>query len=124
MTPKSLQLGNAPSLHSLLELPSISPKQAKTIRQLMKGQLDPAKVLPDSYYRQFHNPPAFHQQIMAAIDRTLGTCGVEFLKTKRGRYQYCNTGDSYGYTVVRCLTRRIWLLTTWGDLAEREGTRD
>ena len=51
MPPQSLQLGNAPSIHSLLELPSISPDQAKRIRQLMKGQLDPATVLPDSYYR-------------------------------------------------------------------------
>ena len=124
MTLQSLQLANAPSIHSLLDIPAITPEQAKTIRQLMKGQLDPATVLTESYYRPFYNPPTFHQQVMDAIDQTLTTYGVEHLKTKRGAYEYCNTGDSYGYTVVRCITRRTWLLTTWGDLAEREGTDD
>ncbi len=124
MTQQSLQLGNAPSIRSLLELPSVSTKQANTLRQLMKGQIDPTTVLPESYYRQFYNPPTLHKQLMDAIDQTFGTCGIEYLETKRGRYEYCNTGDSYGYTIVRCLTRRTWLLTTWGDLAEREGTLD
>jgi len=47
----------------------------------------------------------------------------ESFQNKKGeRIEYCNTGESYALTLVYHSGRGRYLVASWGDLAEREGT--
>lgn len=58
---------------------------------------------------------------MDAIDGFLGTHGVEYIpqghNSKSPAITYCNTGDSYGVTVLYVNGR--YRIGTWGDIVER-----
>ena len=124
MTKESLKCGNAPSAKRIAEYCRIDITEARIARRLMKGELDPLQVLGEDFYRSYYSTPKFHQQVMDALDKVTHCHGVEYLRTNRGEYEYLNTGETYDTTVVRCLSRRTWMLTTWGDLVEREGTKE
>jgi hypothetical protein len=124
MKQAQLQAGPAPSVNTLMRLRGVHAGNVQQIRQLMKGELSPETVLGEDFYSHGYG---FHlglvERVMDAIDVLLGTRGVEGLTTRRGRYLYCNTGETYEATVVRCTSRGTWRVATWGDIAEREGGR-
>ena len=83
---------------------------AKSIRSEMKGY----------YSRNPFNRPT-PTITLSRIDALLGTYGVEFIREGRNSrspaIDYCNTGDSYGCTV-------LWYncnfhIGSWGDIVER-----
>lgn len=59
-------------------------------------------------------------------DSFLRCYGVEMLETKRGRYLYANTGDTYAPTVIVPIYGRRTrpFIASWGDVVEAEGTED
>jgi hypothetical protein len=77
---------------------------------------------------------SLHENVrLEAIDKLLGTFGTEAI---RGEWQngywcdivaaYCNTGDSYGTTVVQVRGETIFdsstfIITSWGDWVEQNG---
>ena len=123
MKQAQLQASPAPSAKTLMRLRGAHAGNVQQIRQLMKGELAPEAVLGEDFYS--HGCYGFHlglvDRIMEAIDALLGTHGVEYLETRRGRYLYCNAGETYEATVVRCTSRGTWRVAAWGDIAESEG---
>lgn len=96
---------------------------ALTIRRLMTGRTSVADVLGDwDPYR-----PAV-EGVMEAIDHLLDTCGVEAIEYPDHGWRhhfwgdiaavYCNTGDSYGGTVLFDVERQTFYVTTWADWVE------
>lgn len=55
------------------------------------------------------------------IDRVLGTCGVECIPPGHNQRSpaiyYCNTGDTYGTTVMK--VGGVFRVGCWGDIVER-----
>ena len=68
-----------------------------------------------------HRPSMAHMR-MTALDAELETCGVEYIPKGRNQrspaFDYCNTGDSYGITIVRFSDGR-YRVSSWGDIVER-----
>ncbi len=82
------------------------------------------------YVRQMFNSP-YRSQIwrvtvaMHAIDRILGTHGVEVLGPPRNGdyappYEYCNAGDAYASTLIYKRATDTLLIGSWGDIVEHE----
>lgn len=71
----------------------------------------------------FYDRPKLAWQAMRAIDRILGTYGVESIPRGRNSKSpaiiYCNTGETYGTTIL-CTggTYHFWV-GSWGDVVER-----
>lgn len=84
----------------------------------------------DRYARSCYNDP-YHggmwrrTLILHAIDRILGTCGVEPLGAVDMRqgppYEYCNAGDPYVATLIYKRETDTVRIGSWGDIVEREG---
>jgi methylthioribose-1-phosphate isomerase len=58
---------------------------------------------------------------MEIINKTLGTHGIEYIprghNARSPAITYCNTGDSYGTTVL--LVRGSYRIGAWADIVER-----
>lgn len=94
----------APSIKTLkAAFPKLSPEEVKSIRRAMA--------------------PGAHvgRHAMRVIDEILGTHGVEYIpaghNAKSPGINYCNTGDSYGTTVL--LVRGKFRVGSWADIVER-----
>lgn len=111
------------------------PGKGKILRGIIDGTTritdNPLFPTTNSWIRQCYNPPRKSELKMAALDETLGTDGIEAI---RGRHvddyhydiqaTYCNTGDSYATTILRDNETGRYLITSWGDWAEKhEKTR-
>ena len=117
-----------PSAKRIENVLSVCRDTASRLRGLMDGSIDPETSLAVRVWlgHCFHRPST-QELVMAAIDETLGTFGVEAIEGEWiDRYHhniqatYCNTGDSYCPTVLLCHRRGRYLLTSWGDYVERE----
>lgn len=101
-------MSNLPSIRTIETRLSVTRETAKSIRRAMEST--------DSR-RVYH--------VMQEIDSLLGTHGIEYLTDSRdGMHQtfgidYCNTGDTYGMTVMLDWSRCQWLIGSWGDLVEQ-----
>lgn len=68
---------------------------------------------------------ANYQKALKAIDALLGYHGIEVLTVKARKtscsYYYCNSGDSYGVTVLLRISGNQYQFQvgTWGDIAEK-----
>ena len=118
----------APSVARLMRDLPISEDQARTIRGLIKGTIDPESIEGTAdWVRQCHHRPSDDELLMDAIDETLETFGVEAIwndarSCTRPEYVYCNTGDSYAATIMQ--KRGTWgwgapFIGSWGDIVER-----
>ena len=113
-----------PSIKTIMKL-GCEREIAHKIRKLMEGNLNPVDVSEKTraWVRQCHNVPSRTELVMCAIDDLLGTHGVEAIQKQgdyhKPAYTYCNTGDSYCLTVVRDYDKGRYLITSWGDLAEK-----
>lgn len=99
-------------------------QSAKDIRKAMEG----AHNAPTPPWRAFWG--IHYENAMRAIDGILGTCGVEYVhkgrNTKSPSFSYCNTGDSYGVTVILTWHRghfgqewAVFSVGSWADRVER-----
>lgn len=86
---------------------------------------------PDTwrYVRSLHSSPWRSSMwrrsvVMHAIDRILGTHGVEPLgpiaMSSGPPFEYCNAGDTYAVTLVFDRDRDKLIISSWGDIAERD----
>jgi hypothetical protein len=97
---------NTPSVKALrAAFPELSAKQAREIKDIMRG---PYRV--DGKTR------------LERIDVILGTHGVEHIaagfNANSPAIYYCNTGDSYGTTILKIEGERF-RIGNWGDYVER-----
>ena len=128
----------APISQNLQTYRKLTPEQAKLVRALAHA-CDDGEVLSAlveasvpataEYVRRMHGYPygshvwrvtvALH-----AMDVVVGTFGVEPLGPPRGGdyappYEYLNTGDTYGTTLVYRRKTDTLSIGNWGDIAER-----
>lgn len=115
----------------------LTAKQANLIRRLAhavddRGKLEPLieRECPETwrYARSCHNDPfdtGMWRRTMAlhAIDRILGTYGVEALGPVSMRegppYEYMNAGDPYVTTLIYRRDTDNLFIGSWGPIAER-----
>lgn len=98
---------------------------ARNIRKAMEG----AHSASTPSWPTFWGRP--YEEAMEAIDGILGTCGVEYVEKGLNKmspaFSFCNTGDSYGQTVILTWRRghhfgQEWCsfsVGSWGDRVER-----
>ncbi len=116
-----------PSIKTIAKyMPWLSPDQVKLVRRLMTGEVEPTAVSKkcDKWVRLCYHEPSEIEQIMAAIDDVIETCGVEAISDKRfSCYKpmavYCNNGDTYAPTVIYCYKTDRFLIMSWGDYYEK-----
>lgn len=132
----------APSQHRLETELGLTPEQARLVRRIARAHETPESLrqLIDAecpstaaYVRSLYSDPydtacwvttvALH-----AIDATIGTYGVEPLGPQGSHapysppYEYCNTGDSYGATLIYRRKTDTLCIGCWGDIAEKHPT--
>lgn len=131
----------APSIKTLHEaFPNLHPCVASEIRKLVRNVDDKdtlAHVIETSHgdthkWRMscYGDPinQAFSRReiVLHAIDRMLGTYGVEALGPSDNdphfvsRYQYCNAGDPYVATLIYKRDTDNLFVGCWGNIVERE----
>lgn len=120
-----------PFFSFLMSLENLSLEDNFRIRRLCAGRLDP-EVFGSvrSWIRQCFHRPSDTELIMVACNEILEGFGVECL---RGEWlddfhhdiqaSYVNMGDCYLTTVIRDHMRERWLMTTIGDLVEKDSDR-
>ena len=128
----------APSSQNLQTHLKLSPEQAKLVRALAHA-CDDGEVLSAlveasvpataEYVLRMHSDPYGSHMwrvtvALHAMDVVVGTFGVEPLGPPRGGdyappYEYLNTGDTYGTTLVYRRKTDTLSIGNWGDIAER-----
>jgi hypothetical protein len=128
----------APSSQNLQTYLKLSPEQAKLVRALahacddgeVLGALVEASVPKTAeYVRRMHSDPYGSHMwrvtvALHAMDVVVGTYGVEPLGPTSGPsyappYEYLNTGDTYGTTLVYRRRTDTLSIGNWGDIVER-----
>ena len=107
-----------PSVRTLRAVFGDQARQARAILEMSRAELE---TLPAGAARvaECYNPPATSDLRMTCLDALAGTHGVGGFETRRnGWCEYLNAGDTYAITLVRYRGR--YLVTTWGDIAERD----
>ena len=117
------------TVKSLLEIKDVTEDDAKLIRKVWN-------IVGATALRDFLARPAINDKgrfnyaleqrgsvniKQAAVNRILGTHGVEYLgkrKGNRNHVYYCNAGDTYATTVL--FDGDHLRVGTWGDLVERD----
>lgn len=103
----------SPTVKRLMRDMDISEDQAKTVRGLIKGTIEPESIgACKDWIRQCYHRPSDDELLMCAIDATLETFGVEAIWRNDCQDDgilgvYCNTGNSYGATI--CQRHDSWL---------------
>jgi len=109
---------NKPSLKTL-EI--AFPTKGKTLRRLLTNEQavreHPAAMALE---RQCYNPPTLAHLRMTALNAELECFGVEYVQGQGSSrsFEYCNTGDSYGTTIIRFVDGR-YRVGDWGTIVER-----
>lgn len=96
-------------------------KLAKAIFRMRRSELE---TLPagEARIRECYNPPTTSDVRLHCLDALLGTFGVEAFQTRNGTWvEYLNTGETYSPTIVRM--NGHYRIASWGDIAERYGSR-
>jgi hypothetical protein len=130
----------SPAVKTLIETFQLSRADAKLIKKLTQSDNDAdalAQLIENHcpathvYATQCHgNPYDSHMwrvtMILHAVDRILGTHGIEGLAPEGDRfypygppYEYCNTGDTYATTLIYKRDTNHLFIGNWGDIAER-----
>jgi hypothetical protein len=121
-----------PSIKTLMQIKDVSRDDAIRIRDIMRKHVplpcpcgresDPASA--DAYpwnVCSYYHDGRHRYSRMRAIDKVLGTYGVEDIDAGHNRrspaIRYCNTGDPYDTTVM--FIRGRFRVGCWGDIVER-----
>jgi hypothetical protein len=118
-----------PSVKTIMRIPRVTREQAKRVRGLMDGSIDPeTSEAVCRWIRQCYHRPSDYELAMNAINETIETCGVEAIESEKiwiDSYHhnivavYCNTGDSYCPTVLLDHRSMQYRITSWADFVER-----
>ena len=95
-------------------------RNARRVWRILRGDEDPESV-PETaeWVRQCYHRPSEDELRLHAADVLLGTHGVEGFELPDGSFlSYCNTGDSYGFTIVHT-DDTGFVASTWADELER-----
>ena len=114
------------TIKNLAKYLDIDYDKAKKIYRLIKGTLSSQNVdeLPDERYH-WENCYGVHiENIMNAIDCLIESYGVENVEDEDSYFDrfwfntkaiYCNTGDTYNFTILYSIPKNRFYLTTLGD---------
>jgi hypothetical protein len=110
------------NIPSIKTLETAFPTKGKVLRRLLQSasavREHPAAMARE---RECYNPPSLSDLRMHALDAELETFGVEYVQgndTRRSpSFDYCNTGDSYGVTIIRFSDGR-YRVGDWGTIVE------
>lgn len=116
------------SLREIGNLLNVDKETAKKIQWLINGKYDPELVPGVSeWVSTCFNRPRDHELVLDALNRVLGTCGVEAIELEGNyvdsyffnvNFLYLNTGDSYDNTIMfDCNTWKYFIGSTY-DVAE------
>ena len=116
----------APSAARLVAELDITPEQAKTARGLMHGRI-PTKDNPDfpqtrDWIMSCYNMPSRSERIMSCLNELIGGYGTEAIwgdNVYWPEVDYINTGDTYSPTIAFMREQGRFILSSWGDIAER-----
>ena len=127
---------NYPSIKTLETRLNISRIDAKIVRGLMKGDIEPETIEDtDNWVRSCFNRPSEDELIMNAINNVLCSFGVEAMGHDIGgfyrhtgfglpvhhrvpQYSYCNSGDTYTCTVILDNETGRFIVSDIGTLIE------
>ena len=133
-----------PCVKTLTEQLNISVPRAKYIRKLMRLEVGDHQLpaATQRWIRWCHHTPSIEAGRMAtrrevalhAIDAVLGTFGVEAVELNANRkwidsyhcniaFTYCNTGDTYGATVLLDSASQHFAVSSWGSRVEGDPSR-
>ena len=113
-----------PGVKTLMTHLGVERDKAQRIRGLMDGSAKTrtyASVV--AWESQLYNPSKRLDRALLAINEELDTFGVEPIRAA-DHYDsywgdtvalYCNTGDSYGATILYDVQRDSWYVTSYGD---------
>ena len=97
-------------------------ERLKAILLMSRAELD---SLPAGNARNrecYHRPTTSDVRLHCLNAEMDGAFGVESFQTDKGEtVEYLNTGDTYSPTI--CRFRGNYLISSWGDLAEKHGSR-
>lgn len=110
----------SPSIKALREIFQDKAPEAKRVLRMNRAELEATDAGAERVRECFHPPEA--SDIRMHVLNALGEfSGVEAFETSRGELvEYLNAGDTYTATLVRF--RGSYLVSTWGDIAERHGS--
>jgi len=113
------------NIKELAEYLNITEKQAKDIKGIIKGTLDPLGFESVStWVNQCYNMPSKLELKLCAINEVLEGFGVEYIEhindtfTEVYGLDYINLGDTYIPTVIYNHSRNCWHYRSWGDIVE------
>lgn len=92
----------------------------KNFQEISKEQAQEIRATIQKVERNEMDGEAAMNRIDSIIGVYCGHFGIESFQTKKGRYLYSNTGDSYGTTIL-FTPRKMFIISSWGDIVEREG---
>jgi hypothetical protein len=101
------------------------PGEGKMLKAILLMSRDELDSLPAGNARNrecYHRPTTSDVRLHCLNAAMDGAFGVESFETSKGEaVQYLNTGDTYSPTI--CRFRGNYLISSWGDLAEKHGSR-
>jgi len=110
---------------SVKALEGAFPGQGARLKQILTMSRDALDELPagDARNREcYHRPTTSDVRLHCLNAEVEGCFGVESFQTKKGEWvEYLNTGETYAATI--CRFRGNYLISSWGDLAEKHGSR-
>lgn len=107
---------------SLKVLEATFPTKGKALRRLLTNiqavREHPAAIARE---RECWHAPLLSDLRMHALNAELECFGVEHARGRRAgtSFDYCNTGDSYGVTIIRFVDGR-YRVGDWGTVVERD----
>ena len=114
---------NFSSIKTLQETLGLDKLQAKWVRGMIKGEVNPEdfKSVQD-LVKSCYNYPDTLYQVMTALNEILEGHGIETLQDDWGSPawgEYVNMGETYVPTIVYLYDKERFVVSSWGDLAER-----
>ena len=117
------------SVESLTAIHGVDEQTAKLVRAVWRAESrdEIIAACPESadYGRDFYTRPTLRECKRDAIDRLIGTYGVEYLGVSRKTGEdvyYCNAGDGYAATVI--FSGSTLRVGCWADMVERGSVRE
>jgi len=121
--PIHYEANRSPSIKSLMTYLRIDPETAKKAKDILTGKTN-LMTVKASRMRQFdaYNTHETLTLALEALNEIIGTYGVEYVAHEDDGYRvgslkgfdYLNTGDTYGMTLIYDHKDDVWRISSWG----------
>lgn len=118
-----------PSIKTLREVFADKAPEARRIMEMNRAELEALPAGAERVRECFGRPDMLDLRMHCLNALDSGLFGLESFETRKrdlwGNPEYCyylNAGDTYAPTVINF--RGSYRVASWGDIAERHGTRD